>query len=146
MTRTTAPPAPRSFWVSLCIGLVVMGWGVRQYLDATPDLDRRLDLAKWLVGLDLTHDLLVAPVVVGVGSVVSRIVPRSARAPAQAALIATGAVLLVGVLPLVGSAGDANPTIQPIRYGPPIAAVIGLIWATAAVATISAAVRGRHQQ
>ncbi|OWY59750.1 hypothetical protein B7486_72895, partial [cyanobacterium TDX16] len=55
------------------------------------------------------------------------------RAPAQVALMVTGAVLVVGWLPLVGSAASVgNPTIQPIAYGPAIALVLGVVWAAAA--------------
>jgi hypothetical protein len=132
-----ASRTPRTFWVGLGAGLLVMGWGVRLYLEATPDLDRQLDLAKWLVGLDLAHDLLLAPAVVGIGYLVRRSVPAGARAAVQAALIATGVILLVGLLPLMGTAGARNPTIQPIRYGPAIAAVIAVIWVGAAVGVLT---------
>lgn len=135
MTRS-AGTTPRSFRIGLGAGLVVMGWGVRLYLEATPDLDRRLDLAKWLVGLDLAHDLLLAPAVVGVGALVSRLVPPAARAAVQAALITTGVVLLVGLLPLLDTAGDNNPTIQPIEYLPALGVVIALIWLGAALAVL----------
>lgn len=135
MTRS-AGSTPRSFWIGLGAGLVVMGWGVRLYLEATPDLDRRLDLAKWLVGLDLAHDLLLAPAVVGVGALVSRLVPPAARAAVQAALITTGVVLLVGLLPLLDTAGDKNPTIQPIEYLPALGVVIALIWLGTALAVL----------
>lgn len=136
-------PVPRAFWVGLSVGVLLMGWGVRLYLESTPDLDRRLDLVKWLVGLDLVHDLLLAPAVVGVGYLVSRAVPAGARAAVQAALIATGMVLLVGLLPLLGTAGTRNPTIQPIRYGPAIAAVITLVWVGAAVGGLASTRKGR---
>lgn len=125
---------PRSFWVGLGLGVLPMAWGVRLYLEATPDLERRIDLAAWVIGLDLAHDLVLAPVIVAVGYVVSRFVPRRARASVQSALIMSGTVLVVGLLPLLGTAGDANPTIQPIDYGPSIAAVVAVIWgATAAL-------------
>lgn len=136
MTARAGGHTPRAFWVGLGLGLLMMAWGVRLYLEATPDLERRIDLTKWLVGLDLAHDLLLAPAVVGVGYLVSRAVPARARAAVQAALIATGVVLLVGLLPLMGTAGTANATIQPIRYGPAIAAVIAVIWVAAAVAVV----------
>ena len=132
----TDPPVrtARGFWVGFGPGLLLMAWGVHLYLEATPDLERRIDLTKWLVGLDLAHDLLLAPIMVGIGYLVSRAVPAPARAAVQAALIATGIVLLISFLPLMGSAGNANATIQPIRYGPAIAAVIAVVWLGAAVA------------
>ena len=144
--KAPARPTPRTFWVGLGIGLLMMAWGVRLYLEATPDLDRRLDLVKWIVGVDLAHDLLLAPVVVGVGFVVSRAVPVAARAAVQAALIATAMVLLVGLLPLMGTAGTKNPTIQPIRYGPAIATVIAVIWVAAAIGVLASARKGRERR
>jgi hypothetical protein len=119
-----------------------MGWGVRLYLQATPDLERRLDLARWLVGLDLAHDLLLAPAVVGIGFLVSRAVPARARAAVQTALIVTGMILLEGLFPLMGTAGTRNPTIQPIRYGPAIAAVIAIVWVAASIAVLRSTRRG----
>ncbi len=137
---------PRSFWVGLAVGLVPMAWGVRLYLDATPDLRRRVDLAGWLVGLDLAHDLVLGPVVVGIGLLVRLLVPDRLRAVVQAALIVSGAVLLVGLLPLRGSASSDNPTIQPIDYGPSIAVVLLVIWATAAAAALLTTRRGRQRR
>ena len=127
---------PRSFWIALVPGMALMTWGVRLYLDATPDLARRIDLAGWLVGLDLAHDLLLAPVLVGFGTIVTRLTPTRLLGPVQAALIASGSVLLVGLLPLLGSAGSANPTIQPIDYAPSIAAVLVAIWVAAGAAVL----------
>lgn len=132
---------PAAFWVGLAAGGALMAWGVAGYLEATPDLRRRLDLLRWIVGLDLAHDLVLAPIVVGLGVLVQKVVPPVARPAVQAALILTGAVLLVGWLPLVGSAPEGNATIQPVAYGPPIAAVIGTIWAIAAVAVAARALR-----
>jgi hypothetical protein len=144
----TEPPAktPRAFWIGLGLGLVPMAWGVRLYLDATPDLRRRLDLAGWLVGLDLAHDLLLAPAVVAVGLLVRRFVPARARATVQAALIVTGAVVLVGLLPLLGSARSDNATIQPIDYVPSIAVVVAVIWVVALGAGLATARRGRQRR
>jgi len=144
----TAPDqrAPRAFWVGLALGLLPMAWGVRLYLDATPDLRRRVDLAKWLVGLDLAHDLLLGPAIVALGLLVRRVVPGGSRAIVQAALIATGSVLLVGLLPLVGSADSDNATIQPLDYAPSMAAVLAAIWATAAAAALVTSRRGRQRR
>ena len=141
-----AERAPRSFWVGLAVGIVPMAWGVRLYLDATPDLRRRLDLAGWFVGLDLAHDLVLAPAVVALGLLVRRFVPGRARAVVQAALIATGAVLLVGLLPLLGSADSDNATIQPIDYGPSVAVVVAAIWMAALGTALVSAGRGRRRQ
>ena len=50
------------------------------------------------------------------------------------ALVLSGVVLLVGWLPLVGSATVDNPTIQPRAYGREIGTVLLVIWVAALVA------------
>ncbi len=127
---------PRSFWIALVPGVALMAWGARLYLDATPDLTRRIDLAGWLVGLDLVHDLLLAPVLVGFGAIVTRLTPAQLRAPVEAALIVSGSVILVGLLPLLGTAGSGNRTIQSIDYAPSISAVLVAIWVVAGASVL----------
>lgn len=134
---------PRSFWIGLTLGLIPMAWGTFLYLDATPDLRRRIDLAAWLVGLDLLHDLAVAPLVVALGWALARAVPARACPPLTAALVLTAMVLVVGWLPLVGSATVDNATIQPRSYGRDIAFVLLLIWSVAL--TVVVAGRRRRQ-
>lgn len=138
MKRTTSPDEEhgRAFWIGLAIGTEVMMWGGWLYLDATPDGRRRVSFVSWIVGLDLAHDLLVAPVVVGLGLAVGRLVPARMRAVVQAGLIASGFVLVVGLLPLVGTYPGDNPTIQPIAYVPAILIVLALIWAAVGLAAV----------
>ena len=135
--------APRSFWIALPVGLVPMAWGSWLYLDATPDLRRRIDFAAWLVGADLVHDLVLAPLVVLLGWTAARLVPARARPPLTIALVLTGTILLVGWLPLVGSATVDNATIQPRDYRREIVTVLIAIWAVALLAMM---VRGRRRR
>ncbi|HEX5616735.1 MAG TPA: hypothetical protein VFZ83_16415 [Acidimicrobiia bacterium] len=122
------------FWIASGIGVVVIGWGVALYLGATPDLDRRVDFAVWLVGLDLAHDLLVAPIALAVGVAVARVVRGPLRAPVQAALIASGCVLLVAAAPLARTADGANnPTIQPLDYTTATLTVLAIVWTACAL-------------
>ena len=134
----------RSFWIGLASGTPLMLWGVWLYLDATPDLRRRTSLLGWLVGLDLAHDLVLAPLIVLIGLAVARVVPPSIRGLVQAGLVASGCVVLVGLLPLLGSAPTANPTIQPIAYGPAVLLVLSLIWASVALAALVGRLRQRR--
>lgn len=146
MTTPSAPPEEhgRSFWIGLAIGSALMAWGLWLYLDVTPDRERRVSLVSWIVGLDLAHDLLLAPVIVGIGLVVARVVPPRVRAPVQAGLIASGFVLLVGLFPLVGTYDGDNPTIQPLAYERTILIVLGLIWTAVGVGAV--ALRGRARR
>jgi hypothetical protein len=132
----TAPAerAPRSFWIGLAAGLVPMVWGTWLYLDATPDLRRRIDFGAWLVGADLVHDFVFAPLVVAVGWAAARVVPARDRPPVTVGLVLTGTVLLVGCLPLIGSATVSNDTIQPRPYGREITTLLVVIWVAALLA------------
>ena len=126
----------RSFWIGLAIGSGLMLWGAWLYLDVTPDGRRRGSFVRWIVGLDLAHDLVLAPVVVGIGLLVVRYVPSRVRAVVQAGLITSAFVLLVGLLPLVGTYKGDNPTIQPIAYGPAVLIVLGIIWAAVGLVAV----------
>jgi len=134
--RPSADAHGRSFWIGLAIGSALMLWGAWLYLDATPDAERRASLVRWIVGLDLAHDLLLAPVVVLVGLGVARAVPSRVRAVVQACLIASTFVVLVGLPPLLGTYSGDNATIQPIAYGPAVLVVLCLIWGVGALSVV----------
>jgi hypothetical protein len=126
------PAGPR-FWISAAVGWAVIGWGVvgifRHSLDTRP-----ANLAKFVVGGALLHDLLVAPVVIVAGVLVARAVPARARGPVQAALAVSGIVALFS-WPLVRAYGLAanNPTSLPHNYGRNLVIVLGAVWAVTAV-------------
>lgn len=95
---------------------------------------RPAQLARFVVGGALIHDLLVAPVVIGVGVAVARVVKGRARSVLQAALLATAALALFSY-PLVRAYGKAahNPTSVPRNYAANLAIVLGVVWAVAAL-------------
>lgn len=130
------------FWVGVGIGGALMAWGVFLFLQGTPEGYRRLNFVAFVVGSDLLHDLLVAPFACAVGVLVARAAPPWARAPVQAALIATGTVLLIVWLPWVGSAdGSGNPTIQPLDYTTAALSVLGAVWLAAGAWAVARRVR-----
>lgn len=119
----------RGFWAALVAGGVIMGWGAWLYLDATPDGARRFGFLRWLVGLDIAHDALLAPAVLLVGLACRRLVPPVWRAPVQGALIASGSVLIVAASPLRQTAEPTgNPTIQPLDYTTATLTVLAAVW------------------
>jgi hypothetical protein len=124
------PAGPR-FWISAAIGWAVIAWGVagifRHSLDTRP-----ANLAKFVVGGALLHDLLFAPLVILAGVLVARAVPGRARGPVQAALAISGIVALFS-WPLVRAYGLAanNPTSLPHNYTLGLLIVLGVVWATA---------------
>ncbi len=124
------------FWISAAIGWAVIGWGVIGILSNSLDT-RPSNLAKFVVGGALLHDLLVAPVAVLVGVLIARAVPAPARGPVQAAL-AVSAIVALFAYPLVRGYGLAanNPTSLPYNYGRNLVVVLGAVWAVTAAAVV----------
>ncbi|MFL6164209.1 MAG: hypothetical protein ACJ74U_18560 [Jatrophihabitantaceae bacterium] len=101
-----APNVSRSRLLIGAVGGGLMGYGiVRIFTDAKDT--KPVSLLKWLIGALLVHDLLIAPVVVGIGWLLARYVPPRARRYLQAGLIAGGLVSALGV-PLIWRQGKAG--------------------------------------
>ncbi len=79
------------------IGLAAIGYGALRILTDAKDT-KPLALLKWLIGSLLVHDLLIAPVLIGIGWLLVRFVPPRARTFVQAGLVAGGLVGALGVL------------------------------------------------
>ncbi len=120
------------FWISAALGWAVIAWGLRGVFIHSLDT-RPANLAKFVVGGALLHDLLVAPLVIGAGVLVARVVPGRSRAVVQGALAVSGIVALFSY-PLVRAYGLAanNPTSLPHNYTANLLVVLGLVWAVAA--------------
>ncbi|HVL04776.1 MAG TPA: hypothetical protein VM388_02230 [Acidimicrobiales bacterium] len=135
MSDAPRPAGPR-FWITAAAGWALIGWGV--YGIVSNSLDTRpADLARFVVGGALLHDLLVAPLAIVAGVLVARAVPTPARAPVQAAL-AVSAIVALFAWPLVRAYGLAagNPTSLPHNYGRNLLVVLGVVWAVAGGAVI----------
>jgi hypothetical protein len=131
----TAPDHGRPFWIGLAAGVPLMAgaaWALVDELGA----GGAADVARWAVGANLVHDLLIAPVVCVTGWLLARLLPRVARAPVATGAIATG-VLAVVAVPIVRGYGrdaaPANPTVQPLDGTTATLWVIGAVWATVVV-------------
>ena len=135
MSAAPRPAGPR-FWISATVGWAAIGWGVFGIFSNRLDT-RPANLAKFVVGGALLHDLLVAPIVILAGVLVARAVPARARGPVQAALVVSGIVALFS-WPLVRAYGLAanNPTSLPHNYGLNLLIVLGVVWAVAAAAVL----------
>ncbi len=118
------------FWVALVVGAAVMAWGVFLFLEATPAAAARHSFAIWVVGADLAHDLLLAPVVAGLGWLLARAVPRRRWPAVHAGVVVSTFVVLLALLPLAGTAAvSRNPTIQPLDYRTSTLTALALVWA-----------------
>ncbi len=122
------------FWTSAAAGWAVMGFGIRGIVQNSLDT-RPAELARFVIGGALLHDLVVAPLVILAGVTVARGVRGRARAVVQAALVVTGIVALFSY-PLVRGYGLAlnNPTSLPHNYARNLMIVLGVVWAVAAAA------------
>jgi hypothetical protein len=94
-------------------GVGLLGYGiVRIFTDAKDT--KPAALLRWLVGALLVHDLLIAPVVLGIGWLLTRFVPPRARRYLQAGLICGGLVSAYGVL-LIWRQGKAAASLALLR-------------------------------
>ena len=126
----------RRFWVSAAVGWAGIAWGVIGIFSNSLET-RPANLARFVVGGALLHDLLVAPLAIVAGVLLTRAVPGRARAPVQAAL-AISAVVALFAFPLVRGYGLAanNPTSLPHNYGLNLLVVLGVVWVAAGAAVV----------
>ena len=135
---SVAPGRGRLFWPSAAAGWAVIGWGVRGALQHHIDT-RPGQLARFLLGGALAHDLLVAPAVLLIGVLIARKIPGRWRAPLQSALFIS-ATLVLFTYPLLRGYGRVfrNPTSLPHNYAANLAVVVtAVLVGTAAVALVS---------
>ena len=129
-------------WLFVLPGLGAVGYGVQGLLTA----GSRVPLGSWLtwfVGSALLHDLVIAPVWIGLGWLAARLLPAAAR-PAIVVGAAVAGLLALIALPLVLGVGvdPANPSFLPRDYGRNLllvdaaVLVVAALWAT--VATLRA--------
>lgn len=138
-----AKSGAKLFWLSAIAGWAVIAYGIRglfhHHVDTNPS-----DLAWFVVGGALLHDLLVAPLLLIAGVVVARAVRGRVRAIVQAALIVSGALALFSY-PLIRGYGNAvhNPSALPHNYAAGLAIVLATVWAVASILAVVAIRRGR---
>jgi hypothetical protein len=124
-------------------GVVVMGYAVA---GAVGDRDVRLaGTVPFLAAVLAGHDLVLLPVAIGVGALVSWLVPAAVRGVVHAALFAS-AVVTVATLPLVIGAGRRadDPSALPRHYAAGLAAALVVVWVTAATVLLVRRARGKR--
>lgn len=141
----TSEERPRSklFWPLAVAGWLMMAYAVRGIFmheqDTNPSQFFRL-----LVGLDLVHDLVLAPIVVAAGYGLTRLVPARVRSIVTAAVFVSGVVVLYSY-PLVrgfGRFAEFNSSRLPNNYATGLIFVLAAIWTVAAALIV---LRLRHR-
>jgi hypothetical protein len=126
-------PRGRAAAVGLVVGYAVMLFGAVGLLRAF-SLQRTGQVAIWVIGADLLHDFLVAPVVCLVGIGLGRVVPSSWRWPVRAGVTGTAVVLVVAYPALRGfgrTTAPGNGTVLPLDYASATLTVVAVIWVLA---------------
>jgi hypothetical protein len=138
-----AHKAGAGFWLSAVVGWAVIAIGLRGIFEKHVDT-RPGQLARFVVGGALLHDLFVAPLVILAAVLLARAVPGRARPFVQAAVMVSAVVALFAY-PLVRAYGLAanNPTSLPHNYGANLLVVLGVVWAVVAVLALRRLRRAR---
>ena len=141
MTVQRRPIAPI---VGAILGVPLMAAGVVGVLGDSARVDP-WELARWVVGADLGHDLVLAPLVLVLGAVIGRVLPASVRDPVRWAA-ATSAVLALIAIPFLGGRGRnaSVPSLLNRNYGAGLLGAIAVVWALAALWGIVRMVRRRR--
>ncbi|MGH9191534.1 MAG: hypothetical protein ACRDZ0_03555 [Acidimicrobiales bacterium] len=118
----------RGLLIGLALGLPIIGYGLRGAIVDAADTHPS-ELARWVIGSALVHDLVLVPVAAAIALLVHRFTPRRAWPPVRTGLAATGVLALVG-WPFVRGYGDdpTNPSVLPRNYGAGLAAAVGVVW------------------
>ncbi len=100
--------------------------GLLQHTDATPPSS----YLRFVVGGNVLHDLVVAPIAALIGVLLIRRAPAITRAPLRAALFGTAVVVALAWPALRGYGRDRAPdntTVQPLNYASAVATVIVVV-------------------
>jgi hypothetical protein len=92
-------------------GVLLTAYGAWLLL-SRQDLDRNLDVALWLAGGVVVHDLVLGSAVIAVSLLATRLLPAVARPAAGAGLVVLGSLTVLAV-PFLGAFGRDNAPDNP---------------------------------
>jgi hypothetical protein len=123
----------------LTVGLLL----IVNNLDASPPHS----YLRFLIGGNVIHDAIVAPIALLVGWLVIARFPPSTRAPLRAALF-TSAVVIAIAWPGLRQYGrmrtPTNSTVQPLNYARSVGVSLAIVWVIAGVWSALALRRARQ--
>ena len=120
-------------WLFLVPGLAAVavgGYGLWTSLSTTAQISWGI----WFVGSALLHDLVIAPLWIGLGWVAAKVLPRPARAPVVVGAALSGSITLVALPFALGFGGDEGDTSFETRnFTVTLVVVVGVVLAVSAV-------------
>jgi hypothetical protein len=122
-------------WTCFVVGVGIMVYGVIGLLESTSWSAART-VALWVVGADLLHDLVIAPVICVIGYVIARRAPAAWRWPVRAAALTSALVLAVAYPALRGFGRDRVPdnrSVLPLDYPTAVLTVLSVVWIVALI-------------
>jgi len=131
MTDAATPMEDRpglGFWIGLAFGVPVMVYGAYELIQQA-GWPRAFDVATWVGGGLLLHDLVLVPIVLAVVWVLGRVAPAIVRTPLRVGVL--GSALIVAVAwPALRGYGDRpdNATVHPLDYGSAVLTALAILW------------------
>ena len=124
----------RTWRIILCIsGILTLSFGAVRVVTVVPFVDL-LILALWLIGAVVIHDGVIAPLTVGVGALLTRVLPARVRRYVQGALVVGGLVTVIAIpLILRRDSQPASKAILQQNYGGNLTLLLGIIAAASLV-------------
>jgi hypothetical protein len=115
-------------------GILVVVYGLVQLVVNVPASSLILVVA-WLIGAVIIHDGILSPAVVGIGSIMRRLVPDRGRRYLQAALI-MGAIVTLIAIPMIYRQGTQPPSKALLlqNFGANLTLLLGIIGAVLLIA------------
>lgn len=129
----SAKPPPRSIglWVGLGVGGPVIAFGIAGAINDSRQT-HPAELARWIIGAAVVHDLVFAPMALATAGVLTRL--SRGRSPTSLRwVLATSAVLVLFAWPFVRGYGRNStvPSLLPRNYALGLAIYVATIWVAA---------------
>jgi hypothetical protein len=131
------------FWIGLALGTPVMLYGASELVQQA-GWPRTFEVATWLGGGLLVHDLVLAPIVLVVVWALGRITRPPLRAPLRVGVLGSGLIVAVA-WPALRGYGDRpdNATVHPLDYGSAVLTALALLWGAVGAWCVVAFLRRR---
>ncbi len=143
-THETETPSGPAWWIGLIIGGGVFTFGLIGLMTNSSQT-RPGNMVKYVVGGLIAHDALVAPAVVIVAFLLTRLLPAAIRGGIQATLAVCATLVVMSIPVLRGDGRDPNePSLLPYDYPRNLAIVLAIILVGGIALTLARAARQRR--